>query len=169
MFSREFKDLRSQYGNGFQQIIWQRLVKSSWLISTEPNEILIPMKCRKHQHPSARARKIHITLIMDFGQLVPILAQMCFDFFFFLGGGFLLGASANHVQGSISNARGALEPKTPASSQTITPKKFGQKCDCGGQKIGATRAWSSKNSHCSLFCWIKWPWNAPNYFQRPLN
>ena len=22
---------------------------------------------------------------------------------------------------------------------------------------------------CSSFCWIKWPWNAPNCFQRPQN
>ena len=42
---------------------------------------------------------------------------------------------SNKLQGSISNARGTFEPKTPTGSN-LEPQNFGQKRDMGGQKIG---------------------------------
>ena len=60
--------------------------------------------------PRARARKSYITWQVDFCQFRPILAQMCFGF---LWANLFLWASTSHVQGSISNARGHLNQKSP--------------------------------------------------------
>ena len=62
----------------------------------------------------ARARKLRITRISDFGQFWPIFAQKCLGFseHTFIP----LSTSTSHFQGSINNARGAFEPKTPPGS-----------------------------------------------------
>ena len=87
----------------------QRLVRSWWFFRQTPMEFRFRWDAEKIS-PMARPRKSCISWQVDFCQFRPILAQMCFGF---LWANLFLWASTSHVQGSISNARGHLNQKSP--------------------------------------------------------
>ena len=65
-----------------------------------------------------------IRILVDFGKnVIRFFWGLCFSF----------GASISHFQGSISNARGTFEPKTPPSSP-LTAQNLANNVPWGVQK-----------------------------------
>ena len=90
------------------------------MISAGPHDISILIKISPLARLQARARKLRIARIANFCQFRPIFAKKCFVFS--ESTFFPLSASTCNFQGSISNVRGAFEPKTHPYNPKIWPK-----------------------------------------------